>query len=139
VTAWEALGSLPLLQPPTWVVLDVMMAEAGWLRGLPGAAQGIRTCRSVHAPPPSADVADRITGLELGADDFTSSRPFSPKGTGGTHPLACCAASTKSKWVGNPNLRVIQSATRISDTNKPPGVTETTSGIRLHRQEFSAC
>jgi DNA-binding response OmpR family regulator len=65
---------------PDLVVLDLM---------LPGGADGLDVCRSVRRDPALADVpiimltarteeADRVIGLELGADDYVT-KPFSPR------------------------------------------------------------
>jgi DNA-binding response OmpR family regulator len=64
---------------PDLIVLDLM---------LPGS-HGLEVCRALRVQPSTADVpiiivtaraeeADRITGLELGADDYVT-KPFSPK------------------------------------------------------------
>ena len=71
----EALGSLELLRPRL-VILDI---------GLPGA-DGFDVCRGIRA---RSDVpvlmltardeeADRVAGLEVGADDYVT-KPFSPR------------------------------------------------------------
>ena len=65
--------------PPDLVVLDVM---------LPGM-DGMQVCQALRADPPTSSVpilmltakgeeADRIRGLELGADDYVT-KPFSPR------------------------------------------------------------
>ena len=65
--------------PPDLVVLDVM---------LPGM-DGMQVCQALRAEPATANVpiimltargeeADRVRGLELGADDYVT-KPFSPK------------------------------------------------------------
>ena len=71
----EAL-SLFETENPDLVVLDVMMPN---LNGY-GVCQKIRTQSDVPIIMLTAlgDVADRITGLELGADDYLT-KPFSPK------------------------------------------------------------
>ncbi|MDY7022594.1 MAG: response regulator, partial [Cyanobacteriota bacterium] len=71
----EAL-SLFETENPDLVVLDVMMPK---LNGY-GVCQKIRTQSDVPIIMLTAlgDVADRITGLELGADDYLT-KPFSPK------------------------------------------------------------
>lgn len=63
-------------ESPDLVVLDVMMPK---LNGY-GVCQKIRTQSDVPIIMLTAlgDVADRITGLELGADDYLT-KPFSPK------------------------------------------------------------
>jgi DNA-binding response OmpR family regulator len=64
---------------PDLVVLDLMLPEV----------DGLRVCQAMRANPATAaipiimltargDEADRIAGLELGADDYVT-KPFSPK------------------------------------------------------------
>jgi DNA-binding response OmpR family regulator len=66
-------------RPPELLVLDLM---------LPGV-HGLEICRALRTDPATADLpiimvtaraeeADRVTGLELGADDYLT-KPFSPK------------------------------------------------------------
>ena len=66
-------------QPPDLVVLDLMLPEL----------DGLMICQAMRSDPQTAaipiimvtargDEADRITGLELGADDYVT-KPFSPK------------------------------------------------------------
>jgi DNA-binding response OmpR family regulator len=65
-----------LADPPDLVVLDLM---------LPGLS-GLEVCRRLRAAGPTpvvmltalGDEADRVLGLELGADDYVS-KPFSPR------------------------------------------------------------
>ena len=65
--------------PPDLVVLDLMLPEL----------DGLMICQAMRSEPQTAaipiimvtargDEADRITGLELGADDYVT-KPFSPK------------------------------------------------------------
>jgi DNA-binding response OmpR family regulator len=65
--------------PPDLVVLDLMLPEL----------DGLMICQAMRTDPQTAaipiimvtargDEADRITGLELGADDYVT-KPFSPK------------------------------------------------------------
>ncbi|MBI3028149.1 MAG: response regulator [Candidatus Rokubacteria bacterium] len=65
--------------PPDLVVLDLMLPELG----------GLEVCRRLRRDPSTAslpvimltakgDEADRLVGLELGADDYIT-KPFSPK------------------------------------------------------------
>lgn len=66
-------------QPPDLVVLDLMLPEL----------DGLMICQAMRSDPQTAAIpiimvtargeeADRITGLELGADDYVT-KPFSPK------------------------------------------------------------
>jgi len=66
-------------QPPDLVVLDLMLPEL----------DGLMICQAMRSDPQTAaipiimvtargDEADRIAGLELGADDYVT-KPFSPK------------------------------------------------------------
>jgi DNA-binding response OmpR family regulator len=66
-------------RPPDLVVLDLMLPEL----------DGLMICQAMRTDPQTAaipvimvtargDEADRITGLELGADDYVT-KPFSPK------------------------------------------------------------
>ena len=66
-------------RPPDLVVLDLMLPEL----------DGLMICQAMRSDPHTAaipvimvtargDEADRITGLELGADDYVT-KPFSPK------------------------------------------------------------
>jgi DNA-binding response OmpR family regulator len=66
-------------QPPDLVVLDLMLPDF----------DGLMVCQAMRADPATAgipvimvtargDEADRIRGLELGADDYVT-KPFSPK------------------------------------------------------------
>jgi DNA-binding response OmpR family regulator len=66
-------------RPPDLVVLDLMLPEL----------DGLMICQAMRSDPQTAaipvimvtargDEADRITGLELGADDYVT-KPFSPK------------------------------------------------------------
>jgi DNA-binding response OmpR family regulator len=64
-------------EPPSLVLLDVM---------LPGESDGLALCRWIRSSSDlpvilltaRADEADRIVGLELGADDYVT-KPFSPR------------------------------------------------------------
>ena len=79
-------------EPTDLVVLDVMMPK---LDGY-GVCQELRKESDVLIVMLTAlgDVADRITGLELGADDYVV-KPFSPKELKPAS-AACCAALRKS-------------------------------------------
>lgn len=78
ITACNGEEALSLFksETPNLVILDVMMPK---LDGY-GVCQEIRKISSVPIIMLTAlgDVADRITGLELGADDYVT-KPFSPK------------------------------------------------------------
>ena len=78
VTACDGQEALEAFRnsPPDLVVLDVMMPK---LDGY-GVCQELRKESDVPIVMLTAlgDVADRITGLELGADDYVV-KPFSPK------------------------------------------------------------
>lgn len=78
ITACDGEEALSLFrkEAPNLVILDVMMPK---LDGY-GVCQEIRKTSDVPIIMLTAlgDVADRITGLELGADDYVT-KPFSPK------------------------------------------------------------
>ena len=78
ITACDGEEALSLFrkEAPNLVILDVMMPK---LDGY-GVCQEIRKTSDVPIIMLTAlgDVADRITGLELGADDYVI-KPFSPK------------------------------------------------------------
>lgn len=78
VVAGDGLEALEMFEreSPDLLVLDVMMPK---LNGY-GVCQELRTKSDVPIIMLTAlgDVADRITGLELGADDYLT-KPFSPK------------------------------------------------------------
>ena len=78
ITASDGEEALSLFrkEAPTLVILDLMMPK---LDGY-GVCQEIRKTSDVPIIMLTAlcDVADRITGLELGADDYVT-KPFSPK------------------------------------------------------------
>ena len=78
ITASDGEEALSLFwtENPNLVILDVMMPK---LDGY-GVCQEIRKTSDVPIIMLTAlgDVADRITGLELGADDYVI-KPFSPK------------------------------------------------------------
>ena len=82
LTASDGQTALTLArhERPDLIVLDLM---------LPGGADGLDVCRGVRRDPVLADVpiimltarteeADRVIGLELGADDYVT-KPFSPR------------------------------------------------------------
>src|SRR5207253_6399534 len=79
VTAADGDGALRMieLEEPSLVLLDVM---------LPGKTDGLALCRWIRSSSElpvilltaRVDEADRIVGLELGADDYVT-KPFSPR------------------------------------------------------------
>ena len=79
VTAGDSDGARTMIErePPSLVLLDVM---------LPGETDGLALCRWIRSASDlpvilltaRADEADRIVGLELGADDYVT-KPFSPR------------------------------------------------------------
>src|SRR5919205_1016794 len=79
VTAEDAETARTLIEreAPSLVLLDVM---------LPGRTDGLALCRWIRSTSDlpvilltaRADEADRIVGLELGADDYVT-KPFSPR------------------------------------------------------------
>jgi len=79
VTAADGDAARELIEtaPPSLVLLDVM---------LPGATTGLDLCRWIRSSSELAVIlltarveeADRIVGLELGADDYVT-KPFSPR------------------------------------------------------------
>ncbi|HEX3621422.1 MAG TPA: response regulator transcription factor [Acidimicrobiales bacterium] len=104
-----------LADPPELVVLDLMIPSL----------DGFEVCRRLRATAPvpvimltaRGDEADRIVGLELGADDYVS-KPFSPReltarvkavlrraagplAPGGTGPTVLCAGSLEVDTVAH--------------------------------------
>jgi len=79
ITAADGDGALRMIEheEPSLVLLDVM---------LPGKTDGLDICRWIRASSElpvilltaRGDEADRIVGLELGADDYVT-KPFSPR------------------------------------------------------------
>jgi DNA-binding response OmpR family regulator len=79
VTAEDGEGARKMIEreSPSLVLLDVM---------LPGTTDGLELCRWIRASSElpvilltaRVDEADRIVGLELGADDYVT-KPFSPR------------------------------------------------------------
>lgn len=117
---------------PDLVVLDVMMPK---LDGY-GVCQELRKESDVPIIMLTAlgDVADRITGLELGADDYVV-KPFSPKELE-ARIRSVLRRVTKNGNSGIPSSGVIQvNALRI-DTNKRQ-VYKGDERIRLTGMEFS--
>jgi OmpR family response regulator RpaB len=120
-------------EPPDLVVLDVMMPK---LDGY-GVCQELRKESDVPVVMLTAlgDVADRITGLELGADDYVV-KPFSPKELEAR--IRCVLRRVEKEHSGGsiPNSGVIQVAELKIDTNKRQ-VYRNDERIRLTGMEFS--
>ncbi|MEY4356620.1 MAG: hypothetical protein RLZZ89_1688, partial [Cyanobacteriota bacterium] len=121
-------------QPADLVVLDVMMPK---LDGY-GVCQELRKDSDVPIVMLTAlgDVADRITGLELGADDYVV-KPFSPKELEAR--IRCVlrrVAKDNHGGSGLPNSGMIQVGQIKVDTNKRQ-VYRNDERIRLTGMEFS--
>ena len=116
---------------PDLVVLDVMMPK---LDGY-GVCQELRKESDVPIVMLTAlgDVADRITGLELGADDYVV-KPFSPKELKAR--IRCVLRRVEKESVsGLPNSGVISIGDLRIDTNKRQ-VYRADERIRLTGMEF---
>ena len=134
VTACDGLEALEAFRShhPDLVVLDVMMPR---LDGY-GVCQELRKESDVPIVMLTAlgDVADRITGLELGADDYVV-KPFSPKELEAR--IRCVLRRVeKDQGAGIPNSGVIQISDLRIDTNKRQ-VYRGEERIRLTGMEFS--
>jgi len=134
VTACDGVEALELFRStnPDLVVLDVMMPK---LDGY-GVCQELRKESDVPIVMLTAlgDVADRITGLELGADDYVV-KPFSPKELEAR--IRCVLRRIdKDPAAGMPNSGVIQVSDLKIDTNKRQ-VYRGDERIRLTGMEFS--
>ncbi len=134
VTASDGLEAIETFRrtSPDLVVLDVMMPK---LDGY-GVCQELRKESDVPIVMLTAlgDVADRITGLELGADDYVV-KPFSPKELEAR--IRCVLRRVdKEQSAGIPNSGVIQVGTLRIDTNKRQ-VYRGDERIRLTGMEFS--
>tara|TARA_Y100001968_G_scaffold295686_1_gene303296 strand:- start:177 stop:923 length:747 start_codon:yes stop_codon:yes gene_type:complete len=134
VTARDGNEALDLFRryEPDLVVLDVMMPK---LDGY-GVIQELRKESDVPIVmlTAMADVADRITGLELGADDYVV-KPFSPKELEAR--IRCVLRRVdKDSLAGIPNSGVIQVMSLKIDTNKRQ-VFRNDERIRLTGMEFS--
>ena len=117
---------------PDLVVLDVMMPK---LDGY-GVCQELRKESDVPIVMLTAlgDVADRITGLELGADDYVV-KPFSPKELEAR--IRCVLRRVEKESVsGLPNSGVISIGDLRIDTNRRQ-VYRSDERIRLTGMEFS--
>ena len=116
VTACDGNEALDLFRncEPDLVVLDVMMPK---LDGY-GVCQELRKESDVPIVMLTAlgDVADRITGLELGADDYVV-KPFSPKELEAR--IRCVLRRVEKEQIaGLPNSGVIAVINLKIDTNK---------------------
>ncbi len=134
VTACDGIEALETFRrsAPDLVVLDVMMPR---LDGY-GVCQELRKESDVPIVMLTAlgDVADRITGLELGADDYVV-KPFSPKELEAR--IRCVLRRVEKEQVaGIPNSGVIQVGDLRIDTNKRQ-VYRGEERIRLTGMEFS--
>ena len=134
VTACDGQEALEAFRnsPPDLVVLDVMMPK---LDGY-GVCQELRKESDVPIVMLTAlgDVADRITGLELGADDYVV-KPFSPKELEAR--IRCVLRRIgKEGAAGIPNSGLIQINDIRIDTNKRQ-VFRGDERIRLTGMEFS--
>ena len=120
-------------EPTDLVVLDVMMPK---LDGY-GVCQELRKESDVPIVMLTAlgDVADRITGLELGADGYVV-KPFSPKELEAR--IRCVLRRVEKEHGGGtiPNSGVIQVSDLKIDTNKRQ-VYRAGERIRLTGMEFS--
>ncbi len=134
VTAVNGAEALDIFrrQAPDLVILDVMIPK---LDGF-GVCQALRKESSVPIIMLTAltDVADRITGLELGADDYMV-KPFSPKEL--ESRIRCIlrrVEKTSTKSISSNG--VIQVGELLIDLNKRQ-VYKGNSRIRLTSMEFS--
>ena len=124
--------SKALVENPDVIVLDVMMPK---LDGY-GVCQELRKESDVPIVMLTAlgDVADRITGLELGADDYVV-KPFSPKELEAR--IRCVLRRVEKEQIaGLPNSGVIAVMNLKIDTNKRQ-VYRNDERIRLTGMEFS--
>jgi OmpR family response regulator RpaB len=118
---------------PNLIVLDVMMPK---LDGY-GVCQEIRKESSVPIIMLTAlgDVADRITGLELGADDYVI-KPFSPKELEARIRAIFRRVDKVNYSPGIPNSGVLKIGLIKIDTNRRQ-VYKNNERIRLTGMEFS--
>ena len=135
VTACDGAEALEVFHRtnPDLVVLDVMMPK---LDGY-GVCQELRKGSDVPIVMLTAlgDVADRITGLELGADDYVV-KPFSPKELEARIRCVLRRVEKESGAAGIPNSGVISVGDLRIDTNKRQ-VYRGDERIRLTGMEFS--
>jgi OmpR family response regulator RpaB len=118
---------------PNLIVLDVMMPK---LDGY-GVCQEIRKESNVPIIMLTAlgDVADRITGLELGADDYVI-KPFSPKELEARIRAIFRRVEKVSFTPGIPNSGILKIGLIKIDTNRRQ-VYKNNERIRLTGMEFS--
>ena len=135
VTAADGEEALEVFRntDPDLVVLDVMMPK---LDGY-GVCQELRKESDIPIIMLTAlgDVADRITGLELGADDYVV-KPFSPKELEARIRCVRRRFGEKNALNGIPSSGVIQIGSIRIDTNKRQ-VYKGDERIRLTGMEFS--
>ncbi len=134
ITACDGEEALELFRQrlPDLVVLDVMMPK---LDGY-GVIQELRKDSDVPIVMLTAlgDVADRITGLELGADDYVV-KPFSPKELEAR--IRCVLRRIEKEQVaGIPSSGVIQIGNLRIDANKRQ-VFQGSERVRLTGMEFN--
>ena len=134
ITACDGEEALELFRQrlPDLVVLDVMMPK---LDGY-GVCQELRKDSDVPIVMLTAlgDVADRITGLELGADDYVV-KPFSPKELEAR--IRCVLRRVeKEQLAGIPDSGLIEIGNLRIDTNRRQ-VFQGTERIRLTGMEFN--
>lgn len=134
VTAADGEEALDIFrhQVPDLVILDVMMPK---LDGF-GVCQALRKQSDVPIIMLTAlaDVADRIAGLELGADDYMV-KPFSPKEL--ESRIRCILRRVEKTCTKNiPTSGVVQVGELRIDTNKRQ-VYKGTERILLTGMEFS--
>jgi OmpR family response regulator RpaB len=134
VTAADGEEALGIFQEttPDLVVLDVMMPK---LDGY-GVCQELRKETDVPIIMLTAlgDVADRITGLELGADDYVV-KPFSPKELE-ARIRSVLRRVEKGSAAGIPSSGVMAIGSIKIDTNKRQ-VYKSDERVRLTGMEFS--
>lgn len=129
-----ATGSVVLqhvkAQPPDVIVLDVM---------LPGM-DGLAVCHALRRDPSTArlpvilltargEESDRVTGLELGADDYVT-KPFSPK-----ELVARVAALLRRAAAAGPPVDVVRYRDIVIDPSQHV-VTDGAREVRLTAKEF---
>ncbi len=135
VTAGDGEEALVVFRSaaPDLIVLDVMMPK---LDGY-GVCQELRkqTDVPIIMLTALADVADRITGLELGADDYIV-KPFSPKELEARIRSVLRRRGSKTSAAGVPNSGVIEVGFLKIDTNKRT-VYKGDERIRLTGLEYS--
>nr|BDA98498.1 regulatory component of sensory transduction [Proteomonas sp. NEIS-1375] len=135
ITAADGEEALLILkrETPNLIILDVMMPK---LDGY-GVCQEIRKESDVPIIMLTAlgDVADRITGLELGADDYVI-KPFSPKELEARIRSLLRRLRKTNLTPGIPDSGIIRIGFLTIDTNKRQ-VYKNNAKIRLTGMEFS--